>query len=75
MSPERFDHLVSMVSPYIKKKSCRSHDVIPVGERLAVCLRYLSGDSQQSQSFAFRIGLATICKIIKETCQAIWEAL
>ena len=76
MSPERFDHLVSIVSPFITKKSCCSRDVILVGESLAVCLRYLlTGDLQQPQSFAFRIGHATMCKIIKETCQTIREAL
>ena len=76
MSPERFDHLVSVIGPFIKKKQCRSRPTISVGERLAICLRYLAtGDSQQSQSFSFRMGRTTVCNIIHETCQATWDAL
>ena len=33
------------------------------------------GIPQQSQSFHFRIGKATVSKIIKETCTAIWRCL
>lgn len=33
------------------------------------------GDSQQSQSFNFRVGRATVCNIIREVCTAIWQAL
>ena len=76
MSPERLEHLLSLVGPLITKKSCRSRDPISPGERLVLTLRYLaSGDSQQSQSFNFRIGRSTVCAIIKETCDAIWTAL
>ena len=34
-----------------------------------------SGESQQSLSFAFRIGKSTVSKIIRETCSAIYSAL
>ena len=45
-------------------------------ERLVITLRYLAiGDSQQSQSFNFFVGRATVCKIRKETCREIWNAL
>ncbi|XP_015747625.1 PREDICTED: uncharacterized protein LOC107327399 [Acropora digitifera] len=76
MSPERFEHLLTLIAPYIEKKACRSRDPISPAERLVVTLRYLaSGDSQQSQSFNFRIGKSTICHIIQETCIGIWNAL
>ena len=76
MSPERFEHLLTLVSPYIQKKSCRSRDPISPAERLVLTLRYLaSGDSQQSQSFNFRLGKSTICHIIWDTCIGIWNAL
>ena len=43
---------------------------------MVVTIRYLAtGDSQQSQSFNFRLGKSTVCQIIKETCDAIWNAL
>ena len=76
MSPERFQHLLTLVEPVIAKKPCRSQKPIPAAERLMVTLRYLAtGDSQQSQSFTFRIGRATISHILRETLQAIWDAL
>lgn len=76
MSPERFEHLLTLVAPYIEKKACRSRDPISPAERLVVTLRYLAtGDSQQSQSFNFRMGKSTICHIIQETCIGIWNAL
>ena len=76
MSPERFQHLLTLVEPVIAKKPCRSRKPIPAAERLMVTLRYLAtGDSQQSQSFTFRIGRAAISNILRETLQAIWDAL
>ena len=76
MSPDRFDNLLAMVKPLIEKKDTRLRKSIPAGERLAVTLRFLAtGDSQQSLSFSFRIGKATISKIISETCGAISKVL
>ena len=76
MSPERFDHLLSMACLYIKRKSCHSCDAIAVGGRLAVCLPYLStGDSQNSQSFAFRIGHATKWRIYHCPIRASYETV
>ena len=76
MSPERFEHLVNCVGPFITKGPCRSLEPISAGERLLVTLRYLAtGDSQQSHAFYFRIGRTTISNILRETCEAIWKAL
>ena len=76
MSPERFEHLLTLVGPHIAKKPCRSRNPISPSERLILTIRYLAtGDSQQSQSFSFRIGRGTISKLIRETCDGIWEAL
>ena len=76
MSPERFDNLLQLVGPYIKKKKCKTRESITPAERLTITIRYLaSGDSQQSQSFNFRVGRATVCNIIRDTCRAIWLAL
>ena len=75
MSPERFQHLLELVGPLITKKPCRSGEVITPQERLMVTLRYLAeGESQQSQSFNFRGGKATVSNIVRETCDAIWTA-
>ncbi|XP_046848020.1 putative nuclease HARBI1 [Xenia sp. Carnegie-2017] len=76
MSPERFHHLLELVGPLITKKPCRSRKVISPHERLMVTLRYLAeGEAQQSQSFNFRMGKATVSKIVRETCDTIWTAL
>ena len=41
-----------------------------------VTLRYLAtGHCQQSQSLAFRVGISTLSRLLRETCQAIWLAL
>ena len=76
MSPERFDHLLNLVSPYISKQDTNFRKSINSAERLAVTLRFLaSGESQQSLSFSFRIGRSTISKILRETCDAIFCCL
>ena len=76
MSPERLENLITIVGPPIKKKTCRSRATISPAQRLVVTIRYLaSGDSQQSQSFNFRLGRSTVCGIIRETCKGIWDAL
>ena len=76
MSPERFNHLLTLVGPLMAKKPCRSRNTITEAERLMVTLRYLAtGEAQQTQAFYFRLGKATVSKIVRETCIALWEAL
>ena len=76
MTPQRFEHLLSLVAPLISKKSTKLRSSISEAERLNLTLRYLaSGDSQQSQAFNFRIGRSTVSMIIRETCNAIWSQL
>jgi len=76
MSPERFEHLLSLVGPHITRKQCRSRIPITAGERLVITIQYLAtGDSQLSQSFNFRVGRSTVSSIVRSTCEAIWKAL
>ena len=76
ISPERFEYLLSLVAPRISKQKTKLREPIGPAERLCITLRYLaSGDSQQTQSFHFRVGKATISKTIAETCNAIWLCL
>ena len=75
MTPERFEHLLSIVGPFITHH-CRSRRPISASERLCLCLTYLATvETQSSLSFSFRIGRSTISGIISETCSAIWTAL
>ena len=67
MSPERFDHLLTLVAPFITKEDRDFRKPIPAAERLAVTLRFLaSGDSQISLHYLFRIS-TTLSQIISET--------
>ncbi|CAH3026462.1 unnamed protein product [Porites evermanni] len=76
MSPDRFEHQLSLVAPLISKKSTKLRPPISAAERLTLTLRYLAtGDSQQSQSFNFQIGRSTVSNIIRETRDAIWTQL
>ncbi|XP_057297594.1 putative nuclease HARBI1 [Hydractinia symbiolongicarpus] len=76
ISPDRFEHLLSLVGPSIQKRDTNFRNSIPAAERLALTLRYLaSGDSQQSLLFNFRISASAISRILSETAAAIWENL
>ena len=87
MSPNRFDHLLKLIKPMIKKKNAVTAP-IPSDERNSLMmyefhhlLRTL-GESQKSLSYYFTIGKTTVCGIIncmllqlyvEEVCEAIWK--
>ncbi|KAB0805173.1 hypothetical protein PPYR_02143 [Photinus pyralis] len=74
MSTTSFDRLLQRISPIITKHSRR--ESISAGCRLAVTLRFLAtGDSYPTLAYAFRLSVPTVCVIIKETCNAIWQVL
>ena len=76
MSPDRLEHLLSLIGSSLTKKYCPSRESICPSQRLTITIRYLAtGESQQTQSFYFRVGRASVCNIIEETCCAIWEVL
>ena len=76
MSPERFDHLLGLVENSITKVDINFRKAISAEERLAVTLRLLaSGESQQSLSFGYLIEKSTLSRVIRQTCDAIFEAL
>ena len=76
MSPEHCEHLLSLIKPLVTKETTNFRESISAGERLSITLRFLvTGESQQSLSFAYRIGIATLSKIVQETCDAIYEVL
>ena len=76
MSPERFEHLFSMVGLSIEKKDTNYRKSIPARKRLVIALRYLAeGSSQQALSMSFRVGKSTVCKIVKEVCDAMYNVL
>ena len=69
-----FDELLALVSDTIRKQTTNMRDPIFPGERRAVRLRFLAaGGSMKSVAESYRIGYATIRKIIPEVCEAIWS--
>ena len=76
MSPDRVNHLLSLVEPLIRKSDARFRKSISTSERLALTLRFLAiGDSQQTLTYSFRIGRAAVSKDVTDTCKAIYSAL
>lgn len=76
MSPERFDHLLSLVQDEIRPQESTFRQPISAEEKLLVTLRYLAtGDSMQSQAFNFHLGRSTVSAIITQTCEALWKKL
>jgi len=70
-----FRELLRLIEPKIEKQHA-VRSPISASTRLEICLRYLaSGDSMSSISFAFRVGLNTVSKIVSETCESIWNVL
>ncbi|XP_011883938.1 PREDICTED: uncharacterized protein LOC105571073, partial [Vollenhovia emeryi] len=76
MTPDIFEYLLSKVGPIITKMKTNFRDPIPAAARLAMTIRYLaSGDGLQSIALSYRTGRSTTSRIIKETCEAIWNVL
>ena len=76
MSPERFDHILSLATPLISKKDTKFRKSIPSNERLALTPKFFaSRESQISLSFQLGLGRVTVSKIICECCEAIYQVL
>ena len=65
MSPDRFHHLLGLVQEKISKKDTKFRKAISAEERLIITLRFLAtGETQQSLSFSYRVGRATVSNIV-----------
>uniref|UniRef100_A0A915DGU2 Uncharacterized protein n=1 Tax=Ditylenchus dipsaci TaxID=166011 RepID=A0A915DGU2_9BILA len=74
MNPEVFATLLRVLNEKLTKYSIRTP--ICAEERLMLTIRYLATDeSYRSLSFQFRMGCMTVCRIISDTCSAIYEVL
>ncbi|GFY58946.1 DDE Tnp4 domain-containing protein [Trichonephila inaurata madagascariensis] len=66
-----FEEHVALFSPRIERRKA-----IPAAERIALSLRYLvTGETQSSLSYQFRIAQNTISGIIPAVCAAIYHHL
>ena len=76
MSPENFVMLLSWIGPKIKKVITKMPEPISVGQRFCDTLRYLAtGDAYFTIAASYRMGPATVGRIVKETCAVIWNVL
>ena len=75
MLPEKFEALLRIVGPRISKPFSRREPIGPA-ERLCATLRYLvTGDAFTTISASYRMSEASVGRIVKETCTAIWDKL
>ena len=75
MIPAKFEQLLSMMDPYLVKES-KFRQPTGAKERLCVTLKHLvSGDSHVSVGMSYRISPTTVGRVIKETCNVIWNVL
>lgn len=71
-----FENILGMIASSIVKQNTKFRDALPVQERLAVTLRYLtSDDSFVSLSYLFRISNQSVSCIVPDVCEAIVYAL
>ena len=76
MTPDRKEHLLSLVAPHITKLSTNHKQPIPLDEqRLSLTLRHFATGISNLLSLQYHIGRHTISKIIPETYRAIYDAL
>ncbi|CAH2088993.1 unnamed protein product [Euphydryas editha] len=76
MSLHKFNELVQIMQPYIKREDTLFRKAIGVEEKLMVTMRYLAtGDSFKTIAESFRLGYTTVQEIIHTTCPALWEVL
>ncbi|KAK4881420.1 hypothetical protein RN001_004739 [Aquatica leii] len=71
---DEFVTLTNIVKDRLVKRSCLT--TITVEEQLAITLSYLSQGSQMCEvARSYLRGRATVCRIIRRTCNALWEVL
>lgn len=76
MDFQTFNKLLAIIAPKIIKQDTVMRQSIPPEERLTATLRFLAtGRSLQDLKFTTGIGVSTLCNLIPETCQAIYESL
>ena len=76
MTPNRFEHLLQLVTPRIEKRTTKFREPISAAQRLALTLQYLAtGESQQLLSLSYHIGKAAVSKIVSKTALAIYNSL
>ena len=72
ITPNRFEHLITLVGHRIEKRTTRIREPISASQRIVLTLRYLAtGEFQQSLTLSYRIGKSTVCQIVSEKSLSI----
>ena len=75
MDPAALELLLSWVAPRIQKFSKR-RPTATLAECLCVTLCYFAtGDAQFTMAFSCRISPVTLCRIVREATQVLWNIL
>ncbi|XP_044139368.1 protein ALP1-like [Bufo gargarizans] len=76
MTVESYDQLLQRISSTIERQDTRMRRPISPSERLMVTIRYLAtGETLTSLHYQYRIGISTLCEIVKDTCRALWATM
>ncbi|PNF22512.1 hypothetical protein B7P43_G14377 [Cryptotermes secundus] len=76
MAEVKFEELLEMVSPLIRKKDTVMREALSAKTKLEIALRYLSaGESLKSLQYLFRVPHNTISTFLPEVLGAIFEVL
>lgn len=76
MTPEKFDHLLGLVTPIIQREDTVMRDAIKPETMLEVTLNYLAtGNNYRTLSHLFRVSKSAISIMIPIVCQAVYNCL
>lgn len=76
MSEVKFDELLDMITPHIRKQNTTMRSALPCKLKLQITLRYLAtGDSFMSLQYLFRVPHNTISVFLPEVLKALYEVL
>lgn len=76
MDEQTYLHILSLVTPFIKKEDTYMRTAITPHERLTATLRFLvTGRSYEDLKFSTIISPQALGRIIPETCEAIYQVL
>ena len=76
ITPNRFEHLITLVGYRIEKRTTRIREPISASQRIFLTLRCLAtGEFQQSLTLSYRIGKSTVCQIVLEKSLSTYNSL
>ncbi|KAL2102135.1 hypothetical protein ACEWY4_001303 [Coilia grayii] len=76
MDQDSFNGLVTLLEPSLQRQDTVMREAIPVGERLAITLRYLAtGHTSRALEYSLRVSRHSISKIVIETCEKLYNVL